>query len=433
MNSNCARPAPSLGAALAGLLAVLLVASACTAEEASPEPRIVEVPSLVTPQRTIGFDTPTGVIRIGIIADLSGPDAVISRSQVAGAEAYWSTVNAGGGVDGRFPVELVIRDTAGSEAVAVVAYEELRERVVMFGQLVGIGNTDAVRGLLRDDGLIAVPTTRHSAWVKESNLLPIGASYAVEALSGVSWMAERDGGARIWCVITDETAEGTDAFFGASLASEQLEAVPALIAIADAGPGDEGRVVGAALELGCERIWLAADAETATRVIAASSGADTQYLIGVGSEISLPLPDTVSGWARDHLIVVVDAPSWGDSGLGARALRDAAARFIPDAEPDSWIRSGFASQYVVDVVLTTSVRTGDLSHDSLLQLAGRLGPIDTGGLAGSPDWREEPPLPPSRVIIHVVDQVGVDPLGLRVLTTYVSPFFGVLAERVSAR
>lgn len=405
------------------LVASLTFAAACTSEEDLPGPSIVEVPPLVTPQRTTGFDPSTGVIRIGIIADLSGPGAEIARSQVAGAEAYWSTVNSRGGVDGRFPVELVIRDTQGLASTAVVSYRELRERVVMFGQLVGTGTTDALRELLRADGIIAVPTTRQSVWVGSEfrNLLPVGVSYAVEALSGVSWLSEQDSQPQTWCVVTDATQEGQDSIFGAIVASQELDAVPDLLRIDDVGPGDEARVVTVAVELGCTRLWLAGDAYTSARFLQASALAQTEYLVGVGSEIFLPLPPEVVGWARDHLSVVMDAPSWGDSGLGARALRDAMATFVPDAQPDSWIRSGFASQYAVDVVLTTSVRSGDLTRSAVADLVARLGPIDTGGLAGSADWSQDPPVGAGRVIVHAVDEVGVDPLGLRVETTYVAP------------
>jgi len=405
------------------LVATTLFLAACSSQEALPGPNIVEVPTLATPQRTTGFDTSTGVIRIGVIADLSGPGAEIARSQVAGAEAYWSTVNSRGGVDGRFPVELVIRDTEGLATNAVVAYRELRESVVMFGQLVGTGTTDVLRELLRADGVIAVPTTRQSLWVGSEfrNLLPVGVSYAVEALSGVSWLSEQDDRPQTWCVVTDASQEGQDSIFGAIIASQELEAVPDLLRIDDAGPGDETAVVARAIELGCTRLWLGGNAYTGSRFLQASAEAEAEYLVGVGSEIFLPLPADVAGWAREHLSVVMDAPSWGDSGLGARALRDAVATYAPDAEPDGWIRSGFASQYAVDVVLTTSVRSGDLSRGAVLELAARLGPIDTAGLAGSPDWSQTPPVGASRVIVHAVDEVGVDPLGLRVETTYVSP------------
>ena len=418
-----------------------LLAAACTPDEvASTEPAIVEVPRLVTPASTIGFESSTGVFSIGVIADLSGPGSVIAQGQVAGAEAYWSTVNAGGGVDGRFLVELVVRDTAGSAANAVVAYRELRDSVVMMGQIVGTDNTDAVRELLRADGVLGVPTTRQLQWALTENLIPLGSSYAVEAISGISYMVERDGGSRVWCVVSDQSKEGQDSLFGAVLASQNLVEVPVFGNVAneegadfvldDAGPGDEIRLVAEAVDLGCERLWLASDAETSTRVIGQSAVAAAEFDIGVGSEVGLPFPDHVVPWATDHVVVVVDAPSWGDAGLGARALRDAVDRYVPDVRPNSWLRSGFTSQYAVDVVLTSSVRDGDLSRERLLSLRDRLGPVDTGGLAGSVDWSEDPPTIPTMVTIHAVDQVGVDPLGLKVQATYTSPIVdAVTADR----
>ena len=405
-------------------MAVSVLAAACS--ETTPDdaqPLVVPVPRVEAPARTAGFDTT--IFRLGVIADLSGPDAATNRSLLAGVEAYWSTVNALGGVDGRYPVELVVRDVGTSAAAAVNAYSDLEPDVAAFALVTGSSTVDAVRELAARDQLLVVPGTRQSTWAGVSSLLPVGSSYAAESFNGAAWMSREDAEPAAWCVVTDGSSIGSDLLVGVLLAERALDNVgsPALI---DTLVRPHAEVVSEVVEAGCERLWLAADSMDATAMVEALAAADVDLAVGVGGEISLPPSPSALGWATEHLTVVTDAPSWGDEGAGASQLRAAMDAHLPDARPDSWIRAGFAGQYAVDVVLRSGTIAADVSRGTLWATAGTLVDVNAGGLATPFDRPAGAAGAPRAVTVFAVDPIAGDPLGLRVVERFESPEVGVL-------
>ncbi len=108
--------------AATGVIAVLaLTAAACGDDsDASTDP-----PSGGDSPTTTAGAQPTGSpLRIGLLADQSGPQAQGQAEAVDIAEAWAADVNATGGVAGH-PVELVVKDTKGDAPTGSAAAEEL--------------------------------------------------------------------------------------------------------------------------------------------------------------------------------------------------------------------------------------------------------------------------------------------------------------------
>ncbi|MCP3936244.1 MAG: ABC transporter substrate-binding protein [Actinomycetia bacterium] len=401
---------------------VLLVG--CSEPDKSSEPVVIENPRPASPARTVGFDT--SVFRVGVLVDLTGPGAEQAASLLAGVEAYWSTVNAVGGVDHSFPVELVVRDTGGSTAAAVAAFGELEPDVALFTLVGDTGAIDAIRSLAESAATLVVPATRQSTWGTIPNLLPLGASYAVEGFSAVAWMTRVDTEPTLLCTVRDASPGGDDLLVGALLAMRDKDNLQE--ASIDASPGISAAVVVEQIEAsGCERVVVAASAPVSGPILAAMAERDLPVEVAVGSEVDFPLPDAVEAWAVGRMIVSVDAPSWGDERPGPSALRIAMDGYLPDARPDPWIRAGFAAQYATDVLLTAATRKGSVTREDLLDLATNLEP-DTDGLVGAPDRSLGRDGYVRSVTIHEVVQVGGDPLGLRPIQTYEAPGIEAVEE-----
>lgn len=410
---------------LVAIAVVWLLAVAACSEDTPDEPGalIVPVPRAIAPARTVGFDTTT--FRVGVIADLSGPGAASNRSLLAGVEAYWSSVNALGGVDGRYPVELVVRDVGPSPSAAVTAYADLEPDVSLFALVAGTELVDAVRELAASDEVLIVPGSRHSTWGDEAALLPIGSSYAAESFNGVAWLSRDDAEPAAWCVVTDGSAVGADQLVGVLLAEQALAEVDSPSRIDVAGLAS-APLVAAVTEAGCERIWMGTDAAEASRVLDAFAAADLDMQVGVGGEVLLPPSSRTLPWATEHLIVVTDAPSWGDEVTGAAQLRTAVDGYLPDARPDLWLRTGFASQYAVDVILRSGTLAGDVSRATLWATGGALEDVNAGGLVAAHDRTRGVDGVPTSVTVFAIDGLAGDPLGLRVVERYESVGVGEL-------
>ncbi len=413
---------------LACLVVVGLLASACSSPEPDVAvPLVVEVPRQPAPPRTAGFDTTT--FRLGVIADLTGPEAAANRMVLAGVEAYWSTVNALGGIDGRFPVELVVRDVGGDApaADAVRAYSELEPEVAMFALVGGTAVIDAVRELASADEILVAPSTRQSTWAQIDALLPMGAPYAAEALSGVSWMSRDDVEPVQWCATVDPSLVAQDELVGVLLAEVALDTIGPIATFDVSQLGVDAAIEGVVAG-GCDRVWLANSAANANALIEALAATDVAIEVGVGSEVSLPLPADTLDWASQWLVVATDAPSWGDDATGSVVLRAAVDDYAPDVRPNPWIRFGFVSQYPVDVVLRTAAIAVDVSRPALWTTASNLTAINAGGLAGSFDRTGGLAGIPREISVHAIDLTAGDPLGLRLIERYEASVSGALDD-----
>ena len=103
-----------------------------------------------------GVDLDAGVIRVGMLSDLTGPFGPLVSAIVAGAEAYWADVNANGGIEG-LQVELVVRDTVYVVDTHIQYYNEIKDDVVALGHSTGSPHTVALNADLQADGMLAIP------------------------------------------------------------------------------------------------------------------------------------------------------------------------------------------------------------------------------------------------------------------------------------
>src|SRR5690606_8316338 len=84
----------------------------------------------------VGVALEAGVIRIGLLSDLSGPFSPLVQQIVTAHEVYWEDVNRNGGING-LQVELVIEDNAYDVPTHLQKYEEIRDEVAVIGHSTG--------------------------------------------------------------------------------------------------------------------------------------------------------------------------------------------------------------------------------------------------------------------------------------------------------
>ena len=105
---------------LAAVLAAFIL-SACSAK--GDDISDVSTPQAPSVERSVGFDG--DIVRLGVIANLTGRGATLDRARLTGISAYWSDINMGGGLGERYAVELVIIDHRGDPQVAAEIIPEL--------------------------------------------------------------------------------------------------------------------------------------------------------------------------------------------------------------------------------------------------------------------------------------------------------------------
>ena len=116
-----------------------------------------------------GVDLDAGVIRVGMLSDLTGPFGPLVSAILAGSQAYWDDVNANGGING-LQVELVVRDTVYVIDNHIQFYNEIRDQVALIGHSTGSPHTVAINDQLQADGMLAIPLTWYSGWSADRRL-----------------------------------------------------------------------------------------------------------------------------------------------------------------------------------------------------------------------------------------------------------------------
>ncbi len=139
-----------------------------------------------------GFDEETGTIKLGVLAATTGPIADIGQSLLAGHQHYWDSVNAQGGVNGMYPVELVIRDNAYNPEQNVVVYNEIKDEVLAFSSTIGTPTTATIFEDAAQSDLLVGAGSLASQWALTSNVvLSLGAdTYFGQFANAPYWAME---------------------------------------------------------------------------------------------------------------------------------------------------------------------------------------------------------------------------------------------------
>ena len=125
-----------------------------------------------------------GAVESGLLA--VGCNVVeLGIATTPGVALMVSELNAKGGIAGKYPVELEIRDSQYNANTAQQNYSDLRNKVVMIEQILGTDVTNAVLKQMQADNMVASPATLDAEWVRDPNLLPIAAPYQIEAINGL--------------------------------------------------------------------------------------------------------------------------------------------------------------------------------------------------------------------------------------------------------
>ena len=378
---------------------VVLIFGACSGQ--GDDLSDVNTAQIASVERSVGFDG--DIVRLGVIANLTGAGATLDRARLTGASAYWADVNIAGGLSGRYEVELVIVDHRGDPQIAADAIPELLSQVVALA-FVNETAMGAAHPFLVADQILAIAPTSTLDWESDPRFLthspPVEA--IVLALFEVSPLAK-------WCVVTDGSPLGVSVEAAASVAADLVEMQS--VTLIDVSEDLTAAVSAAA----CEEVLVEAADQFQDKILDSMPANRTVFrqaaLVGP--------PDS-----RDNLrFRYIDAgPAWNvDSSTGMRQFLASLVRHAPDAEADTRIRAGYVSQIRLHALLEQAVNRGDLRRSELFALRQSHRAIDMSGLAEDIDMSADPPVFPRDTRVwatdedqnHVdSDERGLSPTGL---------------------
>ena len=367
------------------------------------------------PGNTAGFDGKT--IKLGVLTPLTGTVAVIGQPLTAGNEVFFEALNAKGGIAGKYEVELVQEDTQYKTDVAVQKYNKIKGDVVAFTQVLGTAPTLAVLPQLKADRILAAPASLDALWVREENLLPVGAPYQVQAINAMEYYFSDGGGSESdkICTMIQDDVYGEAGQQGIDFAAEKYGFTVTNTQRFKVGTENYAGQIGALAGAGCQVVFLVATPSDAAKIwgTAAQARFAPQWFGQSPSYTGALAKSAVAPYMQQSVLIVSEGTEWGDESVpGMKTMVADATKYAPDQEPDYYFAFGYNQARAVASVLEKAVELGDLSRAGILKASNELGTVRFDGLTGDYEYGPaESRNPPRSSTIFAVDPTK--PFGLK--------------------
>ena len=335
-----------------------------------------------------GFDPAAGTIKVGVITPLTGPVAVIGLPLTNGTDTWFKYLNeVKGGIAGKYKVEVVKEDSQYKPDLGVQAYNKIKNNVSVFGQLLGTPITKAVLQQLKSDNIVAAPASLDSDWVRDANLLPVGAPYEIQMINAAAYMNDKGGfKGKTTCSIIQDDAYGQAGQRGIDFAAKELGYTLKTTAKYTAGNPNFTAQVQQLKSSGCALVYLV------------GTPTDTAKLMGTAAQLQFnpqwvgQSPTWTGGFVKSALapylqarfMLAAEGTEWGDTTVpGMKDMLDRVQQYSPSQQADIYFVFGYYQARAVTALLEKAVELGDLSRQGILKALTEMGDINFDGLTGS--------------------------------------------------
>lgn len=398
-------------ALLGAALAVVLLAGACSSDDdtSTTDTTAAEATSEVTPGP--GFDGTT--IKVGVLTPQTGLAEAIGTPLTAGNQAYFDRINAEGGIAGKYPVELTVRDTEYQAPVAVTQYGDIKSNVAMFVQVLGTAIQDAILPQLKTDGIFAGPATLDAFWVREPNLMPIGAPYQIQAINGLDYAVNNlDAEDKTICAMVEDSPYGEAGLEGLEYAADEYGVEISEVQTFRLGDPSYTAQVNALSGAGCELVWLTSLPTTTIPLMTEANGVGfaPTWLANSPAWNALLAAGDLATYMADNFLLMAEGPEWGDTSVEgmAQMLEDIAA-YAPNQVPNIYFAFGYAQAWAAAQILEKAVELGDLSPSGIIAASEEVGTLTFGGLLGDYAYGPvEDRDPPRGTTVNAVDPTSTE-------------------------
>jgi len=404
------------GRALVGTaLALMLLASACSSDDdsAATDDTTATTASDAPAELTAGpgFDGET--ITVGVLTPQTGLAEAIGTPLTTGNQVFLDRVNAEGGIGGKYKVELATRDTEYQAPVAVTQYNDIKNNVAMFVQILGTAITDAVLPQLKTDGIFAGPATLDAFWISEPNLMPIGAPYQIQVINGMAYAIDNlDALDKTICTMTEDSPYGEAGLEGMEYAADVFGFEIATNQTFRLGDPAYTAQVNALGQAGCEIVWLTSLPTTTIPLITEANGVGfaPTWLANSPAWNAIIAGGELGPYLADNFLLMAEGPQWGDDSFpGMAQMLEDIEKYAPDQQPNIYFAFGYAQAWAAVQILEKAVELGDLSREGILAASEQVGTLTFGELLGDYEYGPvEDREPPRGTTVNKVDPSAAD-------------------------
>ncbi|MBL3668043.1 ABC transporter substrate-binding protein [Streptomyces sp. M2CJ-2] len=323
-----------------------------------------------------GFDGRT--LTLGVLNVTSGPAASSFAPIGAGAKAYVDALNARGGIAGKYPVELITRDTAYDPSKTAQAYEATKREVAAYALVTGTLSTDAVLPQARKDDVLVFSASADGKFFHQSHVLSIAMPAQSQFLNGAEYLTRGDGKGRKLCSLATEgprfeTATAVVEYAGKKMG---MRTGPSLAVQSGVKPTTQIQQLKKA---DCDMVMMStAQIPEAPDVLTAAIEQDFEptWIANAGSWGPFLNDGPLYDYTTEHMVIITEGLPWGADDAGMRQLLADQKKYAPDARPSVGFLWGYNQLAAVEAVLTEAAEQDDLSRAGIMRAQASLSSLD---------------------------------------------------------
>lgn len=338
-----------------------------------------------------GVDVQTKTVTLGVLTPLSGPAALIGKPLTAGQQAYFSYVNAHGGING-WKVSLDIKDDQYNPQLHVQDYSQIVNSVAFIAQSLGSPTTQAIETQAQQADVLLGTAAQSSAFVNQPANAVIGTPYAVDVANALYYLTNTLGKAhaKVGIVYQNDAygADGMKGYLAAKAAYHFDDVAHASYAVTDTSFTSQALAMKKA---GAQYVVVTAIPTAAATLIgtAAAIGYHPQWILqgpawseylmtstGLASGKPTPVEKAMVGaW------VLGFAAAWGDTSVpGMAQFLAIQKQYDPAQVPDGYYLYGYCMAEMEAKLLAKAIAAKNLTRAGLLSAKENLGTVNFGGL-----------------------------------------------------
>jgi len=344
----------------------------------------------------VGVDVENKVIKIGYLADLTGPFSPLVIDITDAQRIYWDKVNAEGGIGGGWTVELVVEDTAYNVEQHQEKYAKISDEVLALGQSTGSPTSVATLPQMVEDDMLFIPLSWYSGWgIPEFDgglALEQNTNYCIEAMNIVGFMHDEKGAQKV-ALVTFPGDYGQDAAAGVKKAIEFYGMELVYDGEAAVIPGqDQTPVITEIVNSGADMVFATTNPSTFAEILGGAFQGGYQGLwTGSVPTYDFRLLDSPVGPILEQVYFQPSyGVTWGTDVPGMAAMQEAIKAADPERRPSDAFVIGWTESIVIHNVLEAAIASGDLTRAGVKAAANSITDVDFGGLAPNQSYAGTP-------------------------------------------
>lgn len=343
-------------------------------------------------------------IRLGMLADLSGPFSTLVKDIVLAQQAYWDKVNKNGGIAGH-QIKLNVQDNKYDVQTHKTLFQAMKGQdsngVLMLSQSTGSPHTAAIKAELEAENIIAIPLSWYSGWADPAlgkNVFEAYTNYCLESMNGIQYMVDEFKVKKV-AVVSFPGEAGQDSAAGAKYAIQKLGLTLAYDGEAKVTPPsptnptpDNSAVVNGIAGSGADLVWGLVNPATLGQLMGQSAAKGFKGKWGGNAPSYNPallkgdiknLVDSSFYLSAYTVLLGTDVPGMSEMIEGIKAYK-------ADAPASDYYVYGWTEAQLTEAILRKAADDKDLTRAGVVKAAFELDKVDFKGLAPAQSWKGDP-------------------------------------------